>query len=54
LVKQNDPENTADAMIRILSDGLLRENMSKGSLMWSREKTIDNEVKNILEIYEAK
>jgi phosphatidylinositol alpha-1,6-mannosyltransferase len=52
LVKQNDPENTADAMSKILSNDFIKNNMHKESIIWTKENNIENQIKKIVTIYE--
>jgi len=51
LVEQFDIDGTAKAMRSILIDPSLQESMSKASLDWAGQNSIENEVKKILEIY---
>ncbi len=51
LVHQNNIEETAGAMRKILSDQGLWKQMSRESIEWSKLNTIEKEVDKILEIY---
>lgn len=51
LVKENgDPEKLAEAIIKVLEDGKLREKLSKNSLKWSKRFTWDKSAEEFLEV----
>lgn len=54
LVPQNDPQKTADAIIKIISDEDLKANFSKNSLEWGKEFSWGKIIKKYIEIYNAK
>ncbi len=54
LVPQNDPQKTADAIIKILSDENLKAKLSKNSLEWVKEFSWEKIIKKYIEIYNAK
>lgn len=51
LVEQNNVEQTAAAILKILGDKKLKEEFSKASVEWSKNNSWDNVVKKYLEIY---
>ncbi|MHB0978198.1 MAG: glycosyltransferase family 4 protein [Minisyncoccota bacterium] len=53
LIHQNNVEETAEAMRKILSDKSLREQMSRESFEWSKKNSVEAEVGKILEIYNS-
>ncbi len=54
LVPQNDPQKTADAIIKILSDKEFKNSLSKNSLEWTKEFSWGKIIKKYIEIYNAK
>ncbi len=54
LAKQNNPEDTAEKIIRLLSDPELYERMSRNAVSRSQEMSWDNIIKKYLEIYGEK
>ncbi len=54
LAKQNNPEDTAEKIIRLLSDSELYERMSQNAISWSREMSWDNIIKKYMNIYGEK
>ena len=51
LVPQNNPQKTTDAIIKILSDNDLRENLGRNSLKWVKNFSWDKIIKNYIKIY---
>ncbi len=54
LVPQNDPQKTADSIIKILSDKEFKNSLSKNSLEWAKEFSWGKIIKKYIEIYNAK
>lgn len=54
LVPQNDPQKTANAIIKILSDENLKTNLNKNSLEWVKNFDWKKIIKKYIEIYNAK
>ena len=54
LVPQNDPQKTADAMIKILSDDSLKMTLKNNSREWAKEFSWGKIIKKYIEIYNAK
>lgn len=53
LVPQNDPQKTADAIIKIISDENLKANLSKNSLEWVKNFDWKKIITNYFEVYNA-
>ncbi len=54
LAKANDPEDTAEKIIKLLNNQELYEKMSQNATDWSRKMSWDNIIKKYLEVYEYK
>lgn len=52
-VPQNNPQKTADAIIKILSDNDLRENLKRNGLEWVKNFSWGRIVKKYIDIYNA-
>lgn len=53
LVPQNDSQRTADAVLKILSDNLLRLNLKNNSRKWAKNFSWEKIIKKYTEIYNA-
>ena len=51
LAKANNPEDTADKLIKILSSKELYEKLSQNAISWSQEMSWDNVFEKYLEVY---
>ncbi len=53
LVPQNDLQQTAAAIVKILSDNLLRSNLKNNGCEWAKNFSWEKIIKNYIEIYNA-
>ena len=53
LVPQNDPQQTAAAIVKILSDNSLRLNLKNNGREWAKNFSWEKIIKNYIEIYNA-
>ncbi|MDP3004053.1 MAG: glycosyltransferase family 4 protein [Candidatus Azambacteria bacterium] len=53
LVPQNDPQQTAGAIIKILSDNSLRSNLKNNGREWAKNFSWEKIIKSYIEIYNA-
>lgn len=53
LVPQNDPQQTAAAIVKILSDNSLRSNLRNNGREWAKNFSWEKIMKNYIEIYNA-
>ncbi len=53
LVPQNDVEKTAQAIVRICSDDVRWQDMSRASSAWARAHDLERTVRRYLDIYES-
>ena len=54
LVPQNDPQRTADAIIKVLSDDVLKTSLKNNGREWIKEFSQEKIIKKYIEIYNVK